>query len=89
MRITLPGRLQPKGLYASYISTALGGDFTLSALASLGPAVEPHAPAGFSMASMPRKSRKTYTRDDGALMIQIAPGTYVSEAFALKVGLPI
>jgi hypothetical protein len=33
------------------------------------------------------QSRKTYRRDDGAIMIQIAPGMYVEESMAERLGL--
>jgi hypothetical protein len=36
---------------------------------------------------MPIISRKSYTRDDGALMIEIRPHVYVEEEIAATLGL--
>jgi hypothetical protein len=33
------------------------------------------------------KSRKTYTRDDGCLMVEIRPSVYVEESMAERLGL--
>jgi hypothetical protein len=34
-----------------------------------------------------RQSRKSYTRDDGCLMIEISPNVYVEESLAERFGL--
>ncbi|WP_262027132.1 hypothetical protein [Microvirga sp. Mcv34] len=36
---------------------------------------------------MPHKSRKTYTRDDGVVMVEISPGVWVSKDYAERQGL--
>jgi hypothetical protein len=43
------------------------------------------APCEVTHASMPK--RKTYTRDDGCLMIEISPNLYVEESIAERLGL--
>jgi hypothetical protein len=36
---------------------------------------------------MPSTKRKTYTRDDGVVMVEIRPHEYVEESLAEKLGL--
>jgi hypothetical protein len=36
---------------------------------------------------MPSTKRKTYTRDDGVIMVEISPNTFVEESLAERLGL--
>ena len=42
---------------------------------------------GFFASLSMAKSRKSYTRDDGCLMIEISPNLYVEEGIAERLGL--
>lgn len=79
--------LQPRAQDASYTDARLWVIvFTRSRLRFL-TRCRAACSSGLFHASMPRKSRKTYTRDDGCLMVEIRPNLYVEESMAERLGL--